>query len=109
MKSLYGQYISEREGFEIIENEHGFATYQVDKTRCYIRDIYVSRETRQMNLASQMADEVAIKAKSLGCTHLVGSVCPQAKCSTASLKVLLAYGFKLESARDNLIIFTKEL
>lgn len=109
MASLYARYIKEREGFEIVENDLGFATYQIDGSRCYIRDIYVAKAAREMNLASKMADEIAIIAKAQGCNQLMGTVCPQAHHATSSLKVLLAYGFKLESSRDNLIIFTKEL
>lgn len=78
---------------------------------CYIRDIYVDPVYRKQNMASKMADIIAETAKANGCTRLLGSVCPAANGSTASLKVLLAYGFSLaglDTAR-NLIMFYKEI
>ena len=108
--SLYGSYIKEREDKEIIEDSRGFATYQfLDYDRCYIESIYVQPDFRNTNLASEMADKIAIIAKERGCTKLVGSVSPTANGATASLKVLLAYGFQLESSSNNLIVFVKDL
>ncbi len=109
MKSLYGQYIKEREGFEILEDENGFATYKISGKECYIRDIFVKPEFRKMNLASKYADEIAEIAKKLGCTHLSGTVAPMANGSTQSIQVLLGYGFKLLSSDNQKIVFIKEI
>lgn len=107
MKSLYAQYILEREDFEIIESEKGFATFQIKDGLCYIRDIFVKRELRDKRVAADMADQITLIAKERGCVELIGSVCPEARGATSSLKVLLAYGFKLKSSQNNLILFTK--
>lgn len=106
--SLYADYVWEREGFETIEDEYGFATFKVDGEGCYIRDIFVSKTMRCTAHASGYADQIAGKARERGCTYLTGSVF--ADCDgTASLKVLLAYGFKLSHALDDMIYFRKEL
>ncbi len=107
--SHYGNYIKEREGFEIAENEKGFATYQITGEICYLRDIYVAAEFRKENVASALADKISEWAKQLGCKILVGSVCPGSLGDTASLKVLLAYGFQLSHLGDGLIYFKKEI
>lgn len=109
--SLYGQYIQERENKGIVESEHGFATYKLfpDLQECYIEDIYVVPEQRKSDLATDMADEISNVAKSKGYKFLTGSVVPSNNNSTASLKVLLAYGFKLLRSETNLIYFIKEL
>jgi len=110
--SLYGDYIKEHHGDEIIETEHGFATYRyldANGPAVYIVDIYVIPELRQSHCASKLADEVAMKAMQVGCKKMIGSVVPSAKNSTASLKVLLGYGMRLKSSSDNLIIFEKDL
>ena len=109
MISLYGQYIKERENFEIVEDESGFATYKISGNECYIRDIFVKPEFRKMNLASKYADEIAAIAKEQGCTHLSGTVAPQANGSTQSVQVLLSYGFKVARSTNDLIIFVKEI
>ncbi len=107
--SLYGKYIAEREGFQIVESDHGFATYKIEGVSVYIRDIYVDFDHRKENLASLMADKISEIAKEQGCSKMLGSVCPSAKHSTESLKVLLAYGFKLMDAKENFISFVKEI
>lgn len=109
MKSLYGAYIKEREDFDIVENEFGFATFQINGDSCYIRDIYVVPAMRNREVASELADQIAKIAKENGCIRLTGSVCPQAKGATASLCVLLGYGFKLMASRENFVLFEKEI
>lgn len=105
--SLYAQYIQEREGFEIVETEYGFATYQISNEVCYIRDLFVSKVSRGRHVASDMADKICSIAKDNNCSELLGSVHPDAKGATDSLKVLLAYGFSLKGIQNGLLIFTK--
>lgn len=110
--SLYGEYIKERLGREIIETEHGFASYVIcgeNQNECYIIDIYTSPEFRKQGAASTLADLITEKAKELGCTILSGSVDPTTNNATDSLKVLLAYGFELVAIGNGLIWFKKEI
>lgn len=108
--STFAEYIKEREGKEIIEDDRGFATYKfLDATRCYIENIYVRPDYRNTKVASEMADKIVDIARAKGCTKMLGSVCPVAIGSTASLKVLLAYGFQLDSIAANLILFSKDI
>lgn len=108
--SLYGDYIKEHRGDEIIESSIGFASYRfLSSTSVYIIDIYVKPEHRKSHAAAQLADIVCIKAKERGCLEVLGSVVPHANNSEASMKVLLAYGMKPDSIKDNMVIFKKEL
>lgn len=108
--SLYGDYIRERLGKAIIENDDGFATYYfVNEKTCYIEDIYVRPEARRTHAASKMADEITEIAKKNGCTDLVGSVAPQAFGATESMKVLIAYGFKIDVSTNDLIYLKKNI
>lgn len=107
--SLYAKYIAEREGFRIVEDEFGFATFIFTVNGCYIRDIYVIPEFRNGKIASQYADKVAAIARANGYKSLIGTVCPAAKGSTDSLRVLLAYGFTLTHVDGPLIYFAKEI
>lgn len=108
-KSLYGQYIKERENFEIIEDEFGFASYIISGDECYLRDVYVVPEQRRSKKCFELADKVAAIAKYKGCTFMTGTVYPGANGSTESLKVLLKYGFKVSQTTSEKIIFIKEL
>jgi len=109
MTSLYGQYIKERLNKDIIETENGFATYYFLNDSCYIENIYVTEDARKSKEATRLADQIAEIAKEKGFKKLCGSVVPSAKGSTESLKVLLAYGFKLDSSVNNFILMVKEL
>lgn len=107
--NMLSRYLKERQNVDTIQNEYGFATYQINADSCYIIDIWVNPEFRNKNIASQIADEITDIAKKNGCLYILGSICPEANNSTDSLKVLLAYGMKLMSIQGNLIFFKKEL
>lgn len=107
--SLYAHYIKERENKEIVESEKGFATYCFTNDGCYIVDIYVLPEFRKSGEASNMANQITEIAKSKGFNKLYGTVSPLANGSTESLKVLLAYGFKLDSSNSQLLVLKKDI
>ncbi len=107
--SLYAMYLYEREGKSIIESDKGFITYSFFEDKCYIENLFVHPDFRKTHEASKMADQVAQEAKSKGYKKLIGSVIPSTKGSDDSIKVLQAYGFKLESSTNNFIIFEKDL
>lgn len=109
--SLYAEYLRERTADEIIEVDEGFATYRYveNGTTVYIVDIYVKPEARKYGHASALADLIVGIAKKKGCTSLIGTVQPTAKGSTTSLKVLLGYGLRLESAANDVIIMRKDI
>lgn len=109
MNSLYGQYIKERADKEIIEDERGFATYLFMDDGCYIEDIFVRKEYRSKGIAKEMLDKISIIAKEKGCKKIIGTVVPSYKSSTYSLQAAFSYGFKLDSSRQNLIVYVKEL
>lgn len=110
MSSLYADYIRELTYGDVLETEQGFATYVFTQDdTCYIKEIYIKPEHRKDGAATSLADEIVVAAKAKGCKRLLGSVTPSAKGSTRSLKVLLAYGFKLASSTNDYIIFEKEL
>jgi GNAT superfamily N-acetyltransferase len=101
--------VKERKGAEVLEWDHGFATYYVNPPNCYIESIYVDPEHRQADYASHMADEVVKRVISKDCSVLLGSVDPGGNGSTTSLKVLLGYGFKLSHIEGPLIIMKKDI
>lgn len=109
VKSHYGQYIKAREGFDIVENVMGFATYKITGDECYVRDIFVEKDYRQDGVAGRLCDKIKDIAKMNGCKWLVGSVQPSTPGSTESLKVVLAYGFNLASSQNDFIILKMEI
>ena len=108
-ESMYKAYMQEREQVEILEHPMGFATYKNLEGATYICDIYVKPDHRKDGVASFLADKITNIAKERGHTALIGSVSPAAVNATASLKVLLAYGFELMSSTPELVYFKKRI
>lgn len=108
--SLYADYIKERNGRGILENENGFATFEyVTDKLVYIVDLYVIPEKRKTHVASQLADQICAIAKESGRTQMLGSVDLSTKGSQESIKTLLAYGMKLTHTDKTVLYFVKEI
>jgi len=107
--SNYGLYISEREGFNIVESDKGFATYKINGEECYIRDIYIRPEFRDKDIAKQMLDEVCRIAKEQGCNHITGSVDTNDKNATSNLKAAFVYGYRILRNNYTMILLIKEI
>ncbi len=107
--SLFGDYIMEREGISILEDDFGFATYKINEEECYLIDLYVVPEMRSRGYASGLANSVCKFAKNRGCTYLLGSVDSTVQSATESAKVLLAYGMRLHEVQGKMIYFVKDL
>jgi hypothetical protein len=109
MSSNYALYIKEREGFDIIESDEGFATYKIMDKECYIRDIYIKPEFRDKGLTIQMLSKISKIAKEQNCDHLSGSVDTNCKFSTENTKSMILAGFKILKNTFSMIMFIKEL
>jgi GNAT superfamily N-acetyltransferase len=108
-KSLYGQYILEREGKQIIERPEGFATYFYTNDMCYVENVYVAPEFRRTKIGRELLEKAASEAKLRGIKKLLVTVRPSANGSTTSLKAVTACGFTLQSAANDAIFFVKEI
>jgi ribosomal protein S18 acetylase RimI-like enzyme len=107
--SLFGEYIQETQGREIIEVDYGFATYIITGTQVYIEDIYIRPEFRKSAYASKLADKVKERAMAQGCTDMVGTVNCTFKDPTTALKALLGYGFKIHKVVQDVIVMKMEI
>lgn len=102
-------YLKEREGFDSIITDEGFASYRIQGEECYLRDIWIEEVSRNGGYASEIADGISVIAKKAGCKYLTGSVSTLSGDPTVSTKVLLAYGFQIHGAIQGGIIFRKDL
>lgn len=109
MLSHYGQYIEEREGLDILENEHGFFTYKISGEECYIKDIFITKDARRSGVATDMANKITKIAKEQGCKFLSGTCDPTTNGATESLKAMFSYGFRVHSLKNDMIVLIKEL
>lgn len=109
MASHYANYIYEREGKSILEDEFGFATYLFTGEHCYIEDIYVASEHRRGRHATRYLDEISRIALQNGYSKLLGSVNIKLGDPVSSLYGMCYYGFKPISTEKNMIYFEKLL
>lgn len=111
MRSHYANYVKEREGFEVLENDKGFFEFKIDGENCYIRAMYIAPEFRSAGAAKELAAWVEETARVNGCKYLTGTIIPSLNKAQASesMGIQLKYGFKIESVHDDLIILRKEL
>lgn len=106
---MWAEYLKEREDFESVQTEHGFATYKVFGTECYLRDIYVKPEHRRSGETYRLSEMVKQKAIEAGCQYLSGSVCLSAKDPSRSIKTVLANGFEVLKYDRELLWFVKKI
>ena len=110
-KSLYGQYIAEREGNIILETEFGFATCQIEENSIYLMDMYVVPEKRQTGVGRDFLNKAAELAKEHNKSIITTSVCYNTNNPETSMLAILSCGFKFFNVKesDNMIYFYKEI
>ena len=111
--SLYGDYIKERIGREIIEDDKGFVTYcfpaEHNNEVVYLVDMYVVPEARGDNYCSVYADKIAEIGKDNGCCMMMTSLSIDANNWKISEKVITHYGFIESKKSGSMIYYVKEI
>jgi GNAT superfamily N-acetyltransferase len=107
--SLYGDYIKEREGKEIIEDHRGFASFSFMQDVVMINDLYVVPQYRQNKVGSEFANKIVDLAKQKGCKFMYCTVDINTNGSSESMAAILAYGFKLDQYINNLILLKRSI
>ncbi len=100
--TLYAEYIKERQGINIIEDEYGFITWQPRKDECFIVDMYVRPDYRKQKcgqrLLSRLVNEVKNSAKVMTANIWLWDP----NCN-GTLQASLASGFTLGGTGDGFI------
>lgn len=107
--SLYGRYLKEAFGKQIVEDGEGFASFSILEKECYIETVFVIPEARCKGKAPWFVDKIAEIAKQAGCTYLSTTINPGINNPERSMRVITNYGFKFHSCDNNRIFFIKEL
>lgn len=102
-------YLKEREGFDSIITDEGFAAYRIEGENCRIYDIFIEPDYRKKHVASEMVVDIEGIAKRAGCKYLCGSVITGSAQATESLKFILAYGLIIFSSDTSTITLRKDL
>ncbi len=108
-KSLYSQYLKERENAEVLEYDWGFAVYKMAADHVYLQDIYVVPKERANDRGQELMQEVAAIARMKGIKTMFGSISPSAKNSAKMERVMLHLGFELDSCGNDIIYYKKSI
>jgi len=108
---LYGEYIKEREGYELLVNKDGsaFCSYKVFGDSIYLRDMFVSFSERGKGLAKSLAKQVENHGKMQSCKTMVTSVDLNTSGASENVAMFVNYGFKIKQAQGNALWLEKEL
>lgn len=109
MSSLFAEYIKERENFEIIEDEKGFATYRITNQECFIGDMFILKEFRGGKSFIDLISQITDIAKTHGCKILTATVRTWDQGKEHSLSSTFKLGFKILKAEQGIVLVGKEI
>lgn len=98
------------QGYEVFQSSHGWATFEIIETTCYLQNVFVEEKSRRNGKASWMAERIEDIARQRGCDMITTTINTCGKIDvTRSLKTVLNYGFEYAGASDGYLLFKKEI
>lgn len=107
--TLFANYISEREGKRIIEDERGFLIYKIQGDECYLAEGFVREDARGGSAFSDLLRHVYATAQSEGCKVVTANIHLADKGAMRTLKAVLNRGFRVASASSDVLLIVKEI
>lgn len=91
---LYAQYIKEREGLELVSDDHCFLTYKRNDDDIIVFDIYSDKEVRGTGYMLEFCDSFYDVMRKEGVKNVFGMTDTSTNGWKNSERLLLKYGFK---------------
>lgn len=107
--SLWKEYLLEREGKLVIEDDDSLVSYCIEGDVCLIGEVYIKKEKRHGPKARQMLEQIKTIAKDAGCTRLLGTVNPGDRNAQRNLAIQIALGFNKIGETNQLIVLAMQL
>ncbi len=109
ISKYYPEYLQEYKNHEYVENEYGFATFELTPDAIIIGDVYVRPDYRKQGFATEIITDVCAIGRKQGCKHIVATIYMGYAGKEISLLAALKFGVKIISAGADKIIVAKEL
>ena len=106
---FYSEYIKERKGAELFQDEDGFFTYRILGTDFFIDDLYVSKDKRKTGIGKKFSEKIDKMAKDNNCTRNICTVCVRANNYEDSFKFIQKMGYSVDKIEYVLIYMSKEI
>lgn len=108
-KSLYSQYVAERESQVVFEYAKGFVGYSIEPDHIFLQDLFVVPEFRHQKVGEKLLKLVERKARELRKERVYVSVVPSTKLGPTMANLALKYGYKLSHSHADSDYFVKEV
>ena len=105
----YRQYILEREGADLYEDENGFFTYRIEAKEFFVCDLFVLPDRRRDGHGKNYHDIIASMAKNNKCKRLTCTVCYEADNWEESKVFIESLGFKFLFNKRTLLYYVKDI
>lgn len=107
--SLYGKYIQERQGAEILENDFGFIIYKLNIDECFIIDMGVDFVFRKNGKGSELLATLEKVAALEGCKYISANIHISDPGHKNTVIAALLAGFKIIKAEVGILVIVKEI
>lgn len=107
--TLYAQYILEREGFEIIENETSFIVYKLKGEIAFIAHSFTVKEYRMRGSMSHLLDLLKSALNKDEVKVLSATIDLRDRNATSTLQAALRYGFQVKAAENGILYIEDEI
>jgi GNAT superfamily N-acetyltransferase len=105
--TLYAKYIKERQGREILENEDGFIIYEVIGKECFIADMFVVKDVRNLGVGADLIKKLILK--NTDCEIITATIWLWDKGAKNTLRAAMAVGFELLRTEPGCLIVAKNI
>lgn len=105
----YANYIKEKANIELIEHEHGFASYSLLSDHVYIHDMYIDKSHRRKGIGSDLLKQIEIIAWAKKIKFVLSAVQINSNGLHDALLAQMLKGFKIVGADHKEIKLAKEI
>lgn len=109
ISSHYAKYVKERDNAETIEDERGFISYKFENGVCFITDIFVDPNFRNLSTGSDFGKMVEKKAKEDGIERMMCTACIESQNFLDAIAFIKSNGYTIFNTVNSLIYFVKEI
>ena len=108
MSDLYTKYLQEKEGKQTLEiKDKGFVTYKIVGDVCHVCILFVDRNNRRGDVARDLMNTLKFMVNKT-CKAFTAVVNTRQYDTSATLKIILQYGFEVVDAKDGDIFLYKD-
>ena len=105
----YEQYIKERSGLSLYEDNDGFFTYQIQDNNMFIQDLFVAKQARNSGVGRRYSETIDKIANENDCRTITCNICVRANNYMDSFNFIKKMGYQVFKNEYTLVYLIKEL